>query len=121
MTAVAPAIRKPKTITLHRVAVALLACILFGMFLYVLVVGKSYYLLPLDERPFHALHRQLRPAGRIGIGLGIFSTALFAAIFVYPLRKKWRWLRNIGNTRHWLDFHIVMGLCLLYTSPSPRD
>ena len=46
----------------------------------------------------------------MGLGFGIFSTILFAAIYVYPLRKRWGWLRRIGVTRHWLNFHIVMGL-----------
>lgn len=102
--------KRSKPITMHGLAVALMSCLLLAVFLYFLVVGFSYYLLPLAERPFHPLHRQLRPAGGIGIGFGVFSTILFAAIYVYPLRKKWMWLRNIGTTRHWLDFHIVMGL-----------
>jgi len=95
---------------MHGVAVCGLALILFGVFLYAFAVGLTYYFLPLTDRPFHPLHRGLRPAGPVGLGLGIFSTILFAAIYVYPLRKKWAWLRAIGTTRHWLDFHIVMGL-----------
>jgi len=112
MTASAPALvrKRTKLITLHRIAVTVLACALASIFLYVLSIGLSYYWMPLDDRPFHPLHRQLRPAGSIGLGCGIFSTLLFAAIYVYPLRKKWAWLRSLGNTRHWLDFHIVMGL-----------
>ncbi len=102
--------KKAKKLTLHGALVAMLACALLAIFLYVLAVGRNYYFLSLDDRPFHPLHRILRPAGRVGIGFGVFSTALFAAIYVYPLRKKWKWLRGIGTTRHWLDFHIVMGL-----------
>jgi hypothetical protein len=110
VTVLAPALAKSRPITLHGVAVAVLACSLLAIFLYVFAIGLNYYLLPLADRPFHPLHRQLRPAGRIGIGFGVFSTILLAAIYVYPLRKRWMWLRNIGSTRHWLDFHIVMGL-----------
>ena len=52
-------------------------------------IGLTYYYrLPLDDRPFHPLHRDLRPVGRIGLDCGIFSTALFSAIYLYPLRKK---------------------------------
>jgi hypothetical protein len=109
-TAVAAPPKKAKPITPHEVAVVLLAGALVAAFLYACVVGLGYYLQPLADRPFHSLHRQFRPAGRIGMGFGIFSTLLFAAIYVYPLRKRWTWLRNIGTTRHWLDFHIVMGL-----------
>src|ERR1700690_1398924 len=113
MTAVAsgaPGRRKTRVITAHRVAVTLLTFALLGIFLYIVSIGLSYSLLPLDDRPFHPLHRQLRPAGRIGLGCGIFSTVLFGTIYLYPLRKKWPWLGSLGNTRHWLDFHIVMGL-----------
>src|SRR5579863_8383147 len=110
MSVLAIAPRKSKVVSLHGAAVAVMACALMGLFLYVLVRGWNYYFLPLDDRPFHPLHRMLRPAGRVGIGFGVFSTLLFAAIYVYPLRKKWAWLRAIGTTRHWLDFHIVMGM-----------
>jgi len=34
---------------------------------------------------------------------------LFFLIYLYPLRKKWGWLARQGNSRHWLDFHIVLG------------
>jgi hypothetical protein len=109
-SAVAAAPKKSRRITPHALLVAAMACVLLGVFVYVLAFGWDYYLLSLDDRPFHPLHRMLRPAGRVGIGFGVLSTVLFAAIYVYPLRKKWKWLRSIGTTRHWLDFHIVMGL-----------
>ena len=95
---------------MHGLAVTALAISLLAVIVYVLAAGRSYYFLSLDDRPFHPLHRALRPAGRVGLSLGIFSTGLFAAIYVYPLRKRWRWLWNIGTTRQWLNFHIVMGL-----------
>lgn len=106
--AVAP--KKSKPLSLHGVMVTVMAAALLAIFLYVFAIGLSYYFLPLGDRPFHPLHRQLRPAGRVGMAFGVFSTMLFAAIYVYPLRKKWTWLRKIGTTKHWLDFHIVMGL-----------
>lgn len=102
--------KKTRPITLHTILVAALACALLAIFVYVFAIGLSYYFLPLDARTFHPLHRQLRPTGPVGMGFGVLSTLLFAAIYVYPLRKKWAWLRRIGTTRHWLDFHIVMGL-----------
>jgi hypothetical protein len=110
MTGLVIAPRKSKPVTFHGIAIRALAAILFGVFLYVFVLGLNYYFLSLTDRPFHPLHRTLRPAGRVGIGFGVLSTILFAAIYVYPLRKRWSWLRRIGTTRHWLDFHIVMGL-----------
>lgn len=102
--------RKRRRITPHSVAVAALAAALLAIFLYTFGFGFRYYLLPLADRPLSPLHRGLRPAGRVGIGFGVFSSMLLAAIYVYPLRKRWPWLRGIGTTRHWLNFHIVMGL-----------
>jgi hypothetical protein len=110
MTTLAVAPKKTKAITLHGVAVAILACALLAIFIYGLASGFTYYVLPLADRPLHPHHREFRPSGSVGIFFGVFSTALFAAIYVYPLRKRWAWLRKIGTTRHWLDFHIVMGL-----------
>jgi hypothetical protein len=110
MSALAVATRRTRKITAHGVAVAVFAGALLALFLYSLVLGRGYYFLPLADRPLSDLHRQFRPAGRIGISFGVLSTLLFAAIYVYPLRKRWIWLRKIGTTRHWLDFHFVMGL-----------
>jgi hypothetical protein len=110
VNAVATARRKSSKVTPHGVAVTVFACAFLALFAYALFVGRNYYFLALTDRPLNGLHRDLRPAGRIGIGLGVLSALLFAAIYVYPLRKRWTWLRKIGTTRHWLDFHIVMGL-----------
>jgi hypothetical protein len=110
MNAVAVAPRKSSKVTPHGVAVALFTLAFVALFAYAMFIGRSYYFLPLADRPLNDMHRDLRPAGRIGIGFGVLSTVLFAAIYVYPLRKRWTWLRKIGTTRHWLDFHIVMGL-----------
>ena len=35
---------------------------------------------------------------------------MFLAIFLYPLRKVWAWLRGKGAPKHWLDFHVLLGL-----------
>jgi hypothetical protein len=39
----------------------------------------------------------------------MFGVLLFFLIYLYPLRKKWGWLGRQGNSRHWLDFHVVLG------------
>ena len=74
------------------------------------VYGLDYYLLDLLQRPFSPKHPFLRPSGWIGLWLGILGTMMFCGIFLYPIRKRWEWLRRLGNTRHWLDFHILLGL-----------
>ena len=74
------------------------------------VYGFNYYRLGVEDRPFSEKHHLLRPSGPIGLYLGVFGFFLFCAIFLYPLRKHWTWLGKIGNTRHWLDIHVMMGL-----------
>src|SRR5882762_2313350 len=59
--------------------------------------------------PLFAQARILRPSGRIGINLGMLGVLMFFLIYLYPLRKKWGWLGRMGNSRHWLDFHVVLG------------
>jgi hypothetical protein len=35
---------------------------------------------------------------------------MFGLLALYPLRKRWKWLASIGNTRRWLNFHILLGI-----------
>ena len=72
--------------------------------------GLDYYAAGPHERPFMAKHALLKPSGRIGIKLGILGVGMFLVIFLYPLRKRWTWLGRQGVSRHWLDFHVVLGL-----------
>ena len=72
--------------------------------------GFDYYKLAAMDRPFSPKHHMLRPSGPIGLYLGFMGVALFIGIFLYPLRKHWAWLGQIGSTRHWLDIHVLMGL-----------
>jgi len=76
----------------------------------VVVYGWDYYLLGQTQRPFSPKHFQLRPSGTVGLKLGILGLCLFALVYLYPLRKHWPWLARQGKTRHWLDYHIVLGL-----------
>jgi hypothetical protein len=71
--------------------------------------GWNYYTLSAAQRPFSPKHQLLRPSGTIGIKLGMVGVLMFFLIYLYPLRKKWGWLGRQGNSRHWLDFHIVLG------------
>src|SRR3984893_81145 len=71
--------------------------------------GFDYYTLPWKDRPFSPKHILLRPSGRIGVNLGVFGVLLFFLIYLYPLRKRWGWFGRQGNSRHWLDFHVILG------------
>src|ERR1700722_4734496 len=71
--------------------------------------GFDYYTLPWKDRPFSPKHMLLRPSGLVGVNLGVFGVVLFFLIYLYPLRKRWGWLGRQGNSRHWLDFHVILG------------
>lgn len=94
----------------HRARVAA-AYILFATLITSLAVyGFNYYTLSSAERPFSLKHAALRPSGVIGIKLGILGVLMFLTIFLYPLRKRWPWLMRQGLSKHWLDYHVVLGI-----------
>ena len=77
---------------------------------FLVAFGLSYYLTPFDERPYHPKHMILRSSGTVGLWLGVFGVCLFSLLFLYAVRKKWAWLANQGNSRHWFNYHILMGV-----------
>jgi hypothetical protein len=72
--------------------------------------GADYYMLDMGERVLSEKHRVLRPSGSLGIKLGMLGAGLFCCLYLYPLRKRWRWLQRFGKTKHWLDFHVLFGI-----------
>jgi len=94
----------------HRVMIALCVAVLSSVVIWVLARGWDYYLLGQMQRPFSPKHAELRPSGTVGLRLGFLGLFLFGLVYLYPLRKHWRWLSKKGKTRHWLDYHIVLGL-----------
>jgi hypothetical protein len=74
------------------------------------VYGYDYYTLGLVDRPFSPKNLALRPQGTIGIKLGWLGVVMFLIIFLYPLRKAWPWLMKKGSSRHWLDYHVILGI-----------
>ena len=93
----------------HRLRVFLAWMAALAFVLVIAGYGWDYYTLGAADRPFSPKHEALRPSGPIGIKLGLFGVLLFFLIYLYPLRKKWGWLARKGNSRHWLDFHVVLG------------
>jgi len=85
-------------------AVAIASVITIGAY------GFDYYTLSAADRPFSPKHALLRPSGAIGIKLGMLGVGLFMLIYLYYFRKSWKWLLSIGRTKHWLDFHIILGV-----------
>ena len=93
----------------HRTRVLLSWLVALAIVLVIAGYGFNYYTLSSIERPLSPKHDLLKPSGAIGIKLGMFGVLLFFLIYLYPLRKKWGWLARQGNSRHWLDFHVVLG------------
>lgn len=93
----------------HKTRVLLAWLLALAVVLVIAGYGLDYYTLSAANRPFSPKHEALRPSGPIGIKLGMLGVLLFFLIYLYPLRKKWGWLGRMGNSRHWLDFHVVLG------------
>ena len=93
----------------HKIRLLLAWLAALAIVLVIAGYGYNYYTLGSADRPFSPKHDALKPSGTIGIKLGMFGVLLFFLIYLYPLRKKWNWLARKGNSRHWLDFHIILG------------
>jgi hypothetical protein len=106
-TIAAPAV---KTRDGHRLRLASAWAVSLVFILVVAAYGFDYYTLSSAERPFSPKHALLRPSGTIGIKLGMLGVGMFMLIYMYYFRKRWGWLKNIGSTKNWLDFHIVLGV-----------
>jgi hypothetical protein len=94
----------------HRIRVWIAGLASLSLLVAIAIYGASYYLLPLDQRPFSDKHELLRPGGSIGLKLGVLGTVLFFIIFLYALRKVIPWLGRWGTARHWMDFHVIAGI-----------
>ncbi|MBZ5602519.1 MAG: hypothetical protein LAO79_09450 [Acidobacteriia bacterium] len=110
LTAVPAAIPPRRAITVHRFLVLLAAFASASLIVSIAIYGGAYYRAPLEDRALSPLHSQLRSSGTIGLKLGMLGVGLFAIIFLYPLRKRAKWLAGAGGTRYWLDFHVVAGI-----------
>jgi hypothetical protein len=109
-TTIAPAVLQPEqTERGHRTRLLLAWLLAAAVVLVIAGYGYDYYILSAAQRPFSLKHDALRPSGSIGIKLGMLGVFLFFLIYLYPLRKRWGWLGRQGNSRHWLDFHVVLG------------
>lgn len=104
------AVASAKRDTSHRFVLVFGYTLAIALLLGLAIYGWDYYTLDAAQRPFSPKHAVLRPSGTIGLKLGFLGMFVFFAIFLYPLRKRWPWLMKQGNTRHWLDIHVLLGL-----------
>jgi hypothetical protein len=74
------------------------------------LAGLPYYRLPLAERLDSPLHPWFRPSGIVGQTAGFVTLALFLFLWLYPIRKRLRFLSWTGSLGRWLDVHVVVGL-----------
>ncbi len=102
----------------HQRLVILLSLIAIGAIIALVLYGSDYYRLNQADRAFSPKHHLLRSSGMVGINLGLLGVLMLCGIFLYPLRKRWGWLQKQGNSRHWLDHHVVLGvaapLCIAF-------
>jgi hypothetical protein len=106
-TAVAPVQNRERG---HRSRVAAGYFLFTTLILALTVYGFDYYTLGSSDRPFSPKYAALRPSGTVGLKLGWLGVFMFLVIFLYPLRKHWSWLMKKGNSRHWLDYHVILGI-----------
>jgi hypothetical protein len=76
------------------------------------VAGARYYLLPIAERVRSPLHPLFKSSGAVGQAAGVIALAIFAFLWLYPLRKKWRRLAFTGSVGRWMEVHIIAALAL---------
>jgi hypothetical protein len=75
-----------------------------------IVLGASYYTLPLEQRSDHEFHELLRSGGYLGLLFGIIGTGLMIVMHLYTVRKTFLRLPIPGSPAWWLRFHISCGL-----------
>lgn len=76
------------------------------------VLGARYYALPMAERVRAPWHPTLRPSGAVGQSAGIVAALIFFFLWLYPVRKKLRWLAWTGSLSRWLDVHVTFALLM---------
>jgi hypothetical protein len=57
-------------------------------------------------------HVWLKSSGYVGQSAGLLALALFLFLWLYPLRKKFRWLAFTGAISRWLNAHVLAALAL---------
>lgn len=94
----------------HKRFLALVLLFFFGGVVVLTLYGLNYYRLGQSERALSPKHHLLKPGGVIGVNLGLLGVVLVCGIFLYPLRRRWRWLQKQGTSKHWLDHHVLLGI-----------
>jgi len=83
-----------------------------GLLVAICALGFPYYILPVAGRMRSPFHPWLKPAGYVGQSAGLLAIAIFIFLWLYPIRKKARWLAWTGSVARWLDVHVLAALAL---------
>jgi hypothetical protein len=76
------------------------------------IAGLPYYTLSAGARMRNPLHPWLKPSGYIGQSAGLLALAIFLFLWLYPVRKKFRWLAFTGTIAKWFNVHVLAALAL---------
>jgi hypothetical protein len=52
----------------------------------------------------------VNPEHGLGYWLGIFGASLMGILLLYPVRKRLKFMRFFGATRHWFRLHMIFGV-----------
>jgi thioredoxin reductase/Pyruvate/2-oxoacid:ferredoxin oxidoreductase delta subunit len=92
-----------------RRTLALFGCLGLAIVAFLASRGWDYYQLGHLERIGSPKHALFKSAGHWGHGIGIVATAFMLSNFLYPVRKRNRWMTGLGDIRDWLNFHVFVG------------
>lgn len=53
---------------------------------------------------------ELTAESGLGYALGIVAVSCMLILLIYPLRKRFKWLRLIGPVRNWFRTHMILGV-----------
>jgi len=110
LSVTSPAAERHSPEAKHRRFLILLLLVFFVGVVALTFYGLDYYSLSQAERALSPKHHLLKPGGVMGVNLGLLGVVLVCGIFLYPLRRRWRWLQKQGTSKHWLDHHVVLGI-----------
>lgn len=93
----------------HKVYIGTLSAIVIFVTIYLGIKGYSYYSTSLEERFYHPDHKNFKPGGLYGHGMGIIGTLLILiGVVMYIVRKRFKSLARLGRLKYWLEFHIFL-------------
>jgi len=94
----------------HVLVIAGLFCGAVALMLLVVFDGWEYYRAPLTTRGYLPAHALLRPAGAVGLTLGVCGVVAMLCTVPYAVRKRWKQLSTVGALKNWLEMHIFFGV-----------